>query len=131
MNNIKNRLFRNISIGLALVAALFTSAGAHAQALKKNSRGESFYIVASVDRAKSQVLLKLPTEITTMMKVDDKTQFTDATGKAIKLADLRTGDTVWVSSSGPAAEPTATHITIGPMTVALLHQLYLDYPEIK
>jgi hypothetical protein len=131
MNKTKIRLFSNISFGLALVAALFTCAGAHAQALKKNARGESFYIVASVDRARSQVLLKLPTEITTMMKVDDKTQFTDATGKSIKLADLRTGDTVWVASSGPAAGPTATRVTIGPMTVALLHQLYLDYPEIK
>jgi hypothetical protein len=130
MNNSRNKLFRNVSIALALFAALFLSTSARAQE-KKNSRGESFYIIASVDRAKSQILLKLPTEITTMMKVDDKTQFTDASGKPIKLADIRTGDTVWVSSSGPASEPTATHITIGPMTVALLHQLYLDYPEIK
>jgi hypothetical protein len=131
MNNSMMKLFRDLSVGLALFTALFVSAGAHAQTVKKNSRGESFYIVASVDRARSQVLLKLPTEITMMMKVDDKTQFTDATGKAIKLADLRTGDTVWVASSGPATGPTATRITIGAMTVAQLHQMYLDYPEIK
>jgi hypothetical protein len=130
MNNSMNKLIRNVSVVLALLAALFLSTSARAQE-KKNSRGESFYIIASVDRAKSQILLKLPTEITTMMKVDDKTQYIDATGKAIKLADIRTGDTVWVVASGPASEPTATRVTIGPMTVAELHQLYLDYPEIK
>jgi len=124
-----NRSFRNFSYVVALIAALFLPASARAQG-KKNSRGESFYIVASVDLTKSQILLKLPTEVTIMMAVDAKTQFTDATGKSIKLADLRTGDTVWVAST-TGAQPTATHVTIGPMTIAELHQLYLDYPEIK
>jgi hypothetical protein len=124
-----NKLFRNLSFAFALAAVLFASASVRAQG-KKNSRGESFYIVASVDRTKSQILLKLPTEVTTMMKVDGKTQFIGADGKAIQLADLRTGDTVWVAASG-GADPSATRITIGAMTVPELHQLYLDYPEIK
>ena len=109
--------------------SLFLSAGARAQD-KKNSSGESFYIVGSVDRAKSQILLKLPTEVTILIKVDDKTQFVDETGKAIKLADLQTGNTVWVTASG-GDQPVATRIRKGPMTLADLHQLYLDYPIIN
>jgi hypothetical protein len=124
-----NRSIRGLLSVAGLVTVLFSPANVRAQA-KKNSRGESFYIVASVDRTKSQILLKLPTEVTIMMKVDDKTQFSDATGKPIHLADLKTGDTVWVVSTG-GDQPTATRMTIGPMTVAELHQLYLDYPEIK
>ncbi len=124
-----NKSFRIYFFAFAMIAVLFLSSGARAQG-KKNSKGESFFIVASVDLAKSQILLKLPTEVTTMVKVDGKTQYFGADGKTISLADLRTGDTVWVVSSG-AGDPIATRITIGPMTVAELHQLYLDYPEIK
>ena len=124
-----NKWFRNFSFAFAMLAALFLSAGARAQD-KKNSKGEAFFIVASVDRARSQILLKRPTEVTIMMKVDAKTQYVDEAGKPIHLADLQTGATVWVIA--PAGDqPTATHIRKGPMTVAELHQLYLDYPEIK
>lgn len=126
-----NKSFRIYFFALATIATLFLSSGARAQAqARKNSKGESFFIVASVDLAKSQILLKFPTEVTTMVKVDAKTQYFGADGKVTTLANLRPGDTVWVASSG-AADPTATRITIGPMTVAELHQIYLDYPEIK
>ena len=119
-----NKWFRNFSFAFATLATLFLSAGAHAQD-KKNSKGESFYIVASVDRTKSQILLKRPTEVTIMMKVDAKTQYVDEAGKPIQLSDLQTGATVWVIA--PAGDQaTATHIRKGPMTVAELHQLYLD-----
>ncbi len=119
----------NFYFALALIATLFLSVGTRAQE-QKNSRGESFYIVGSVDLAKSQILLKFPTEVTTLIRVDDKTQFLDETGKAIKLADLQTGATVWVTASG-GDQPVATRIRKGPMTLADLHQLYLDYPIIN
>ena len=124
-----NKWLRNLSFAFAMLATLSLTAGARAQE-KKNSRGESFYIVGSVDRARSQILLKLPTEVTILIKVDDKTQFLDETGKPIKLADLQTGNTVWVTASG-SGEPVASKIRKGPMTLADLHQLYLDYPIIN
>ena len=124
-----NKWLRNLPFAFAMLAVLFLSVGARAQE-KKNSRGESFYIVGSVDRARSQILLKLPTEVTILIKVDDKTQFLDETGKPIKLADLQTGNTVWVTASG-SGEPVASKIRKGPMTLADLHQLYLDYPIIN
>ncbi|MGA3294272.1 MAG: hypothetical protein ABSE45_09870 [Candidatus Acidiferrales bacterium] len=97
---------------------------------KKSASGEEFFIVASIDQAKSQVLLKQPSEVTVLVKVTDKTQYLDESGKAIKLSDLRSGDTVWaVSSGGP--EPAAVRIRKGQMTEADLHRYYLDYPEIK
>jgi hypothetical protein len=124
-----SKRWSNFFFALALIATLFLSVGARAQE-KKNSRGESFYIVGSVDRAKSQILLKLPTEVTILIKVDGKTQFVDESGKAIQLADLQTGNTVWVTAS-VGDQPVATRIRKGPMTIADLHQLYLDYPIIN
>jgi hypothetical protein len=124
-----NKWLRNFSFALALFAGIFASTTARAQN-KKDSRGESFYIIASVDRAKSQILLKLPTEVTILVKVDAKTQYVDETGKSITLNDLQTGATVWVTA--PAGqEPTAAKIRKGPMTVADLHRIYLDYPVIN
>jgi hypothetical protein len=124
-----NKWFRNLSFVVVMLATLFMAAGVRAQD-KKNAKGESFFIVASVDRARSQILLKRPTEVTIMMKVDGKTQYVDENGKPIQLADLQTGATVWVIA--PAGqEPTASHIRKGPMTVEALHQIYLDYPAIK
>jgi hypothetical protein len=102
-----------------------------APAGKKTSTGEKFYIVASLDQSKSQLLLKLPSEVTMLMGVTATTQIQDQNGASLKLSDLRTGDTVWVTSSGSDAAPTAVHIRKGQMTIADLHRYYLDYPEIK
>ena len=98
---------------------------------RKTPAGETFYIVASLDQSKSQLLLKLPTEVTMLMGVTAATQIQDENGASLKLSDLRAGDTVWVTSSGSAAAPTAVHIRKGQMTSADLHRYYLDYPEIK
>ena len=97
----------------------------------KTTGGESFYIVASVDQSKSQVLLKRPTEVTLLVRVDDKTQFLDDAGHPLKITDFRAGDTVWVTTSGGGDQPGASRIRKGQMTVADLHRYYLDYPEIK
>jgi hypothetical protein len=97
---------------------------------RKTSAGEQFYIVASLDQSKSQLLLKLPSEVTMLMSVTAQTQIQDENGASLKLSDLRAGDTVWVVSSG-GGQPTALRIRKGQMTVADLHRYYLDYPEIK
>jgi hypothetical protein len=99
---------------------------------KKTSGGEEFFMVSSIDPVKSQVLLKRPTEVTLLMKVIDKTVILDPAKKPVQLADLRAGDTVWVTSSGSGnSGPIALRIRKGPMTVELLHHYFLDYPVIK
>lgn len=97
---------------------------------KTDSSGEQFYIIASLDQSKSEILLKRPDEVTLLLNATPKTQYFDETGKALKLSDLRAGDTVWVTSTG-GAQPTAVRIRKGQMTIAELHRYYLDYAEIK
>lgn len=104
---------------------------AAATAGKKTPTGEQFFIVASVDLQKSQLLLKHPTEVTLLAHVDDKTKYLDSAGKPTQLSNLRAGDTVWVTLSNGSSGPTAVQVRKGEMTVAELHRYYLDYPEIK
>jgi hypothetical protein len=104
---------------------------AAAAAGKKTPSGEQFFIVASVDLQKSQLLLKHPTEVTLLAHVDDKTKYLDSAGKPIQLSNFRAGDTVWVTLSNSPSGPTAVRVRKGEMTVAELHRYYLNYPEIK
>lgn len=98
---------------------------------RKTASGEQFFIVASLDLQKSQLLLKYPTEVTLLVRVDNSTKFADESGKSIKLSDLRAGDTVWVVSANGKDEAAAISVRKGQMTVADLHRYYLDYAEIK
>jgi hypothetical protein len=104
---------------------------AAATAGKKTPAGEQFFIVASVDLQKSQLLLKHPTEVTLLAHVDDKTKYLDSAGKPIQLSSLRAGDTVWVTLSNASSGATAVRVRKGEMTSAELHRYYLSYPEIK
>jgi hypothetical protein len=104
---------------------------AAATAGKKTPTGEQFFIVASVDLQKSQLLLKHPTEVTLLAHVDDKTKYVDSAGKPAQLSSFRAGDTVWVTLSNGPSGPSATRVRKGEMTVAELHRYYLNYPEIK
>jgi hypothetical protein len=92
---------------------------------KRNAAVEEFFIVAAVDISKSQLLLKLPTEVTLTMKLDEHTKLSDERNKPLKISDLRSGDTVWVvsvpSSDGQRA---AVRVRRGPMTVQELHRIY-------
>lgn len=98
---------------------------------KKTPAGEQFFIVASVDLQRSQLLLKYPTEVTQLMKVDGSTKFVDDSGQPLKLSDFRAGDTVWVTSRTSGGEVSAIHVRKGQMDDADLHRYYLDYAEIK
>jgi hypothetical protein len=97
----------------------------------KTANGEQFFIVASIDQQRSQILLKHPTEVTQLMRLEPSTKYLDESGKPLQISDLRAGDTVLVTSSGDKSEPSVTRIRKGEMTVADLHRYYLDYPEIK
>ena len=130
MNNVFIRLVRAAALVFAVAALLALPASTHAQG-KKSASGEQFFIVASVDLQKSQLLLKYPTEVTLLARVGDKTKFTDENGKTLKISDFRAGDTVWVLSENSSDGVTASSIRKGRMTVAELHRYYLDYAEIK
>jgi hypothetical protein len=148
-----NSFLRRICVSVALLAGFSFTPGSHAQTRpaarhakpalpagamngvaaqdKKTSAGEAFFIVASVDQSKSQVLLKRPTEVTLLVTVDAKTQFLDDAGKPLKIGDFRAGDTVWVTSKQTGDSVVALNIRKGQMTVADLHRYYLDFSEIK
>jgi hypothetical protein len=124
-----NKLIRAFAVSFIFSPIFWVATGA-AQ-VKKTPGGEEFFIVASIDQSKAQLLLKRATEVTQLSKVTDKTQYLDETGKPIHLGDLRAGDTVWAVSTGGEENLTITRLRKGPMTVTQLHQYYLDYPEIK
>jgi hypothetical protein len=97
----------------------------------KNSSGEQFFIVASIDRQNSQLLLKRPTEVTLLAKIDPSTKYFTDSGKSTALGTFRAGDTVWAKLSGSGPEPTVVQMREGEMTMADLHKYYLDYAIIK
>jgi hypothetical protein len=126
-----NKLARIFVALLAFAVGNFFVPIAHTQG-KKTPAGEEFFMISSTDAAKSQILLKRPTEVTQLMKITDKTQFIDEKGKPFQLTGLRSGDTVWVTSNrSENGDLTALRIRKGPMTVQDLHRYFLDYPEIR
>lgn len=125
-----NNLTRVLKMFVVVLAAVSCVAAVGAQK-KKSSSSEEFFIISSVNLPKAQILLKWPTEVTLLMQVNDKTRFQDDQGKPLRLADLHSGDTVWViSSAGNAGASVALRVRKGPMTIEELHRLYLDYPVI-
>ncbi|HUC42246.1 MAG TPA: hypothetical protein VL913_00745 [Candidatus Micrarchaeaceae archaeon] len=126
-----NKSLKLAAVILLALAALSLAAAAGAQD-KRNSAGEEFFIVSSVDLKNSALLLKRPTEVTVQMKIQATTKLVDAQGKAMKLSDFRAGDTIWaVAKTDASGALLATSVRIGPMTVPELHALYLDYPVIN
>jgi hypothetical protein len=96
-----------------------------AQTADPNPSGD-FFIISSVDLSKRQILLKLPTEVTELMRVDRDTQYIGEGGKAIGLGDLRAGDTAFITSKRSGEQTVAIGIRKGPMTVEILRQRYLS-----
>ena len=84
-----------------------------------------FFIVSSIDLAKKQILLKRPTEVTELMRVDGETRYFEEGGKPMRLAELRAGDTVFIMSKPTVGQPVAVTIHKGPMTLDVLRERYL------
>jgi hypothetical protein len=103
-----------------MAAVVGTGGGAIA---KQAVPAGDFFIISSVDPIKQQVLVKLPTEVTQVMRVDAHTKYLDRGGRAIALTDLRAGDTVYIVVH-PKTKA-ALEIRKGPMTVAELQRRYL------
>jgi hypothetical protein len=114
-----------VSVGLfaVLVAPLFAQSGT--DAANPNFGNGDFFIVSSIDLAKKQILLKRPTEVTELMRVDGETRYFEERGKPMRLADLRAGDTVFILSKPAGGQPVAVTIHKGPMTLDVLRERYL------
>src|SRR6202047_4719102 len=93
------RRLRVVAIVFATVlSCVFSVAAQSNKAAGTTNGGEEFFIVSSVDITKKQLLLKEPTEITQLIQVNDKTRYTDRTGKAMQFGDLRAEDTIYIRS---------------------------------
>jgi hypothetical protein len=103
----------------------FSVAAQSSKAAGNANSGEEFFIVSSVDITKRQLLLKEPTEITQLIQVNDKTRYTDRTGKPMQFGDLRAGDTIYIRSTIATAGRVALSIRKGPMTLQELQRHYL------
>ena len=121
-NGLIMKMTRSFWPGMVLgIAALALSAQ---PANDLDTSGE-FFIISSVDLNKKQILLKLPTEVTALMRVDADTRYFEEDGKAMKLTDLRAGDTAYITSKGSVGQTVAIRIRKGPMTLEILRQRYL------
>jgi hypothetical protein len=91
----------------------------------KSSNGDEFFVVSSVDRAHNALVLLRPTQIASAFQVTDKTQFFDEKGKALKLSDIRAGDTLFATyqtnSDGTFA---VDRVRKGMMTLSELRRRY-------
>ena len=120
MNNFRKSLFFAATTALILVSALAVRAQVQAK-----SGSDEFFVISSVDKTHNSLILLLPTEITATIGVNDKTKYADENGKAIKLSDFRTGDTIFVTYSTQASAQVATSVRKGMMTTAEMRKRYL------
>lgn len=114
-------------VALLVAVPAFPQAAVREPHAASSEKGD-FFIIASVDSSKKELLLKFPTEVTELMRVDDKTRYFGNGGEAIKFSDLRAGDTVFIVSS-KGQSPVATTIRKGPMTVEELQRRFLQIPH--
>ncbi len=90
---------------------------------------EEFFIISSVNSSKQQLVLKRPTEVTLLVRVNEKTVYLDQQGRPLQLKDLRAGDTVYVVPRSSAEGPSlVTRIRKGLMTPEELRRRYLKAP---
>src|SRR5437016_2345760 len=87
---------------------------------------DEFFIISSVDMARSRLVLKRPTEVTVLAMVSERTQIAGERGEKLRPQDLRAGDTVYVvSAPQPNGQLMAISIRRGPMTIEELHRRYV------
>jgi hypothetical protein len=115
------------SLVSALAMALGLSvAGWAAQSSRAPSGNDEFFIVTSTNMPKHQLVLKLPTEVTMRMYVNDKTRVIGENGKSMPVSQLQAGDTAFITYVRGSEGPTAVEIRLGPMTWSILQQRYLS-----
>ncbi|HEX3532265.1 MAG TPA: hypothetical protein VH988_34830 [Thermoanaerobaculia bacterium] len=113
------------ALTLHLLAALLALFATAFSTMAADDR-EEFFIVSSMDAAHGRIVLKRPTEVTLLMQVTAETAYRDEQGKPLKLADLRTGDTGYITyRQDTSGATTALLVRLGPMTVQELQRRYL------
>jgi hypothetical protein len=117
--------FRKLIFLSALAIAILSSAFAVRAQVQAKSGSDEFFVISSVDKTHNALILLRPTEITTTVGVNDKTKFVDENGKPIKVTDLRTGDTIFVSYTTQNNALVATSLRKGMMTTAEMRKRYL------
>jgi hypothetical protein len=111
---------------LLFLFAFLVMAGTGLVAAPAADSREEFFIVSSIDSARGRIVLKRPTEVTLLMQVTAQTAYRDEQGKPLRLADLRTGDTGYITyRQDTAGGATALLVRLGPMTVQELQRRYL------
>jgi hypothetical protein len=87
---------------------------------------DEFFIVSSVDAARSRLVLKRPTEVTVLANVTPSTEIRGEHGEHLRLTDLRSGDTVYgVVAKQPDGSLALVSVRRGVMTLEELHRRYL------
>jgi len=119
----KPRRLIPVAILAVLLTSVFAQSGADPPRADFDKR--DFFIVSSIDLAKKQILLKRPTEVTELMRVDGETRYFEERGQPIRLSDLRAGDTVFIMSKPAGGQSVALTIHKGPMTLDVLRERYL------
>jgi hypothetical protein len=120
MNN-----FRKLISLSALAILILTSAFAVRAQVQAKAGTDEFFVISSVDKTHNALVLLRPTEITTTIGVNDKTKYVDENGKSIKVTDLRTGDTIFVTYSTQNNSLVAQTLRKGMMTTAEMRKRYL------
>jgi len=118
----------NVSPVICSLLCLCFSLGLCAQGREqpRSTQGEEFFIISSVNSSKQQLVLKRPTEVTLLVRVNEKTAYLDQQGRPLQLKDFRAGDTVYVGSRSSAeGPPLVTRIRKGLMTLEELRHRYL------
>ena len=119
-----------MKIVISILILAFLATPAFAQSGKDSGKTDSakgdFFIVTSIDLLRKQILLKRPTEVTELMFLEDATRSFEENGKAMRLSDLRAGDTVYITSRSNEGHLMAVTIRKGPMTLDVLRERYLS-----
>lgn len=119
---------RRDRLHLAYLAAVFML-GALTCWAGVNQRTETFrnqfFIVSEANLKRHELILQMPTQITKVMSVTNKATYTDEAGQREPLNKIRAGDTVFVDYEKTPKGFVALSLRGGPMTVELLHKLYL------
>lgn len=120
MNNFRKLIFLSALAGLILTSAFVVRAQVQAKA-----GNDEFFVISSIDKTRNALILLRPTQITATIGVNDKTKYVDENGKPIKVTDLRTGDTIFVTYSTQNNALAATSVRKGMMTTAEMRKRYL------
>jgi hypothetical protein len=120
MNN-----FRKLISYASLAVLILTSALAVRAQVQAKAGNDEFFVISSIDKTHNALVLLRPTQITATVGVSDKTKYVDEKGKPIKLTDLRTGDTIFVTYSTQNDTLVAQSVRKGMMTTAEMRKRYL------